>query len=157
MDNKDEGKSSGDNESLTLGSDHSSHHTSDRVTQLPIDNEFVDMYGKDVARWAVGKIATSIFGDSIGSALSGPLFKVIGIGIIDTAARYHQEVMQELRRIEGQIRAVQQAISDVKNAITVLGNLVSAEALAVRLQELEQQANVVRTHFGLIANDFAAL
>jgi hypothetical protein len=123
----------------------------------PEEQEFVDKYKNDVARWAVGKVATNIFGEGIATALSGPIFNLIGIGSTDTAAAYHREVMEELRKIGSQISAMQQAISEVKNAITILGNLISAEALAARLQELEREANVVRTHFALVSNDIAAL
>jgi hypothetical protein len=128
-----------------------------RAIPTELNAEFFDVYGKDIARWAVGKVASSLLGDSVGKALSGPLSNAMGIGAVDTAAQYHQEVMQELQQIEGQIREVQLAITDVRNAVTVVGNLVSAEALAGRLQELELQANVVRTHFEMMANDFLAL
>jgi DNA-binding FrmR family transcriptional regulator len=123
----------------------------------PEEREFIEKYQNDVARWAVGKVATNVFGETIATALSGPIFDLIGIGATDTAEKYHREVMDELHKIEGQIAAMQQAINDVKNAITIVGTLISAEALASRLQELEFQANVVRTHYGLMSNDIAAL
>ncbi|MGI4823600.1 MAG: hypothetical protein ACRYFV_20500 [Janthinobacterium lividum] len=128
-----------------------------QITLTPEEREFVETYQNDVARWAIGKVATSVFGEGIGTALSGPLFNLIGLGTVDKADVYHEEVMAELRKLEGQLSAVQQAVNDVKNAITILGNLISAEALASRLQNLETEANVIRTHFSLLTNDVAAL
>jgi hypothetical protein len=126
-------------------------------TLTPEEQEFIDKYKSDVARWAVDKVAKNVFGDTIASVISTHIFDLIGIGTTDSADEYHREVMEELHKIEGQIAAMQQAIVDVKNAITALGTLIAAEALASRLQELELQANVVRTHYELVSNDVAQL
>jgi hypothetical protein len=123
----------------------------------PDEQEFIEKYKNDAVRWAIGKVSTSVFGDSIGAMLSGPLINAIGLGGKDTAAEYHREVMEELRKIQSQISEVQRAVTEVRNAITVLGTLISAEALASRLQELEREANVIRTHFSMVSNDVAAL
>ncbi|WP_019868181.1 hypothetical protein [Methylovulum miyakonense] len=123
----------------------------------PEEREFVEKYKNDATRWAIGKVAEGLFGETIAAALSGSLFNVIGIGITDTAETYHREVMEEMRKIEGQISAMQQAISELKNAIIIVGNLIEAEVLADRLQMLVLEANVIIEHFRLISNDIADL
>ena len=119
--------------------------------------EFVGKYDKDAARWAIGKIAKQVLGDSLGGAVSGPLLSAFGLAAVNEAAEYLKTVQKELRQVREQLVDLQRSVTEARNAITVLSNLVTEEFLMDRLSKLEQCADIIRTHFDLAMEDIASL
>src|SRR5687768_48502 len=108
------------------------------------------------------KIADGIVGGAATELVANPVLKFLGIKQVDdSAARYHQEVMSQLKSLgqslSTQIQALQDTLVQITGLSSEVKDYMTHEALKQILRSFNNEAATIQTSFRLFVDDVSTL